>query len=80
MKNNKVGRLGFNKERLTKKGFKKYQSKNPCRECIYRKKSLAKQIQGSFIAQSGEAYFFVMNGIQWYCHQECKDVPTTDNY
>ena len=62
MKNNKVGR------------FKKYKNRNPCRMCIYRKKSLAKELQGSFIAQSGEAYFFVMKGLQYYCKKECQNV------
>lgn len=58
------------------KGFKKFSGKLPCRECIYRKKSLAREIQGSFQSQSGEAYFMVLNGIQFYCRKECEHEST----
>lgn len=51
--------------------MKEYAKSMPCRECIYRKNSLAEELLGSF--ENQRAYYFVIKGVQYYCQKECQN-------
>lgn len=53
--------------------FRPMAGKNKCRMCIYRRSSNAKELLGSFKAQGSNAYFFVIAGVQFYCHKQCEE-------
>jgi len=50
--------------------FKPYTKSNNCRLCIFRQKSNSPEMVGS--VRDGTTLYFVMNGIQWNCNEECK--------